>query len=122
MSQSTLANDEISSSSEVAEYYLAITKRLDEVVPHVYWFKNSQLCQLLNISEPTRKRDAALLRALGVISCKHRRGVAREDAIAFWEFRQLQRWSDRDEAVSLIFDVMEILSNAEQGQGTGRAS
>lgn len=119
MSQSTVANDNISSSSEVALYYLGNSQRLDMVVPYLYWFSNQQLCELLQISEPTRKRDAALLRALGVITYKHRRGVSREDAIAFWEFRQLQRWADRDEAVNLIFDVLEAI-NAEQGQAESR--
>jgi hypothetical protein len=121
MSQSTAANESISPSSEVALYYLAVSKRLDEVIPHVYWFKNSQLCQLLNISEPTRKRDAALLRDLGLIKCKHRRGCSRDEAVVFWEFRQLQRWSDRDEATNLIFNVLEAI-HAEQRQGTSRAS
>jgi FixJ family two-component response regulator len=101
--------------------YLKLTKRLSEVLPEsVFWLSNRQLCQLLNISESTRKRDHGVLSALGVIpvSWKNRTGYDREKIEVFWEFRQLHSMTDRDCAIAKICETMRLI-NERQGQGTG---
>lgn len=91
--------------------YLKKTTRLDEKLPLIYWLSNQALEEFLQISPATRKRDAAILKGLRVISESffHRRGYTREAIEAFWEFRQLQEHFDRDEAVMSIRKTLELI-------------
>lgn len=94
--------------------YLKTTKRLGDVLPrHVLWLSNADMQRFFHISISTRKRDAEVLRFLqpkGFRSnWKNRKGYTREALEVWWEFYQLKLRFDRDEAISKIYELMEII-------------
>jgi hypothetical protein len=100
--------------------YLKATKRLSDVLPEsIWWLSNKDLENLLAISESTRRRDTALLRALKLLpeSWKKRRGYDRPKVEVLWEFRQLQTMTDRDSAVENIPKLMRLLTDESERQG-----
>ena len=105
--------------------YLMATKRLEQALPEsVWWLSNQQTRELFNYSETTRKRDIRLLKGLGVFpqEWKGRYGYDREHLMILWEFRQLQKYADRDFACQHIAKVLEYLNNEQQRQTTSSAS
>lgn len=79
----------------------------------MFWLSNKQLCQLLSISESTRKRDHSVLVALGLIPAnwKNRTGYDRDKIEVFWEFRQLHSMTDRATAIEKIVKTMRLIEN-----------
>ncbi|MCG5058969.1 MAG: hypothetical protein KA714_13500 [Limnoraphis sp. WC205] len=108
--------------SQSLKAYILTTKRLQDVVPSVCWMTNQQLQDFLNISSATRRRDASVLRALGLFpkSWSKRKGYDLKCLEVWWEFRQLHSLTDRHFAITNIVQLMEILTNEQQGQSNSR--
>ncbi|MFB2970349.1 hypothetical protein ACE1CD_15355 [Aerosakkonema sp. BLCC-F183] len=105
--------------------YLSVTKRLDEVLPaQVLWLSNAEMERFFQISDSKRKRDAEILRSLCPsgfrVNWKNRRGYNRAVLEVWWEFYQLCRLTDREEAIEQICKVMELLHESA-GQRARRA-
>jgi DNA-binding IclR family transcriptional regulator len=98
--------------------YLLATKRLQDVLDSsIYWLTNADIEAFLGVSGSTRRRDTAVLVELGLIANKEKReGYNLGEISAFWEFRQLQKLTDRDEAIAQINNLMEMISNEYQRQ------
>jgi hypothetical protein len=98
--------------------YVMTTKRLADILPNVCWMTNKQLQDFLNISSATRRRDAEVLRALGLMpkNWSKRKGYDLICLEAWWEFRQLHRLTDRSFAITNIINLMEIIYDERQRQ------
>ncbi len=105
--------------------YFLRTKRLDDELPiEIPWLTNAQACIFLKVSGATRRRDAEVLREMGIPGFpshwKNRSGYNRQVLEVLHEFYQLKNLTDRTEAIDKIKPLMEALY-AKRRQRTGAA-